>query len=70
MTRVFEWYDEKRGGNCRMTTDFADEKRAWSVALSECGWENRTSLRTVDEKGCTLVNWWEAVRHIGVWKQK
>lgn len=55
---TFEWFDTKKG-NIRMCTTFSCGMDAWMSALSRCGWDNRTTLRTVNLKGYTITNWWD-----------
>ena len=56
----FEWKDSETGNNCIMYCTFIHEHDAWMSALEKCGWDSRTTLRTTNEKGNTIRNWWEA----------
>lgn len=54
----FEYKDDK-GNNCLQYASFSNEMDAWLSILPYCGWNNRTSLRTTNEKGYTISNWWD-----------
>jgi hypothetical protein len=60
MEITFEWKNSETGNNHLMRTEFQHEHDAWISALDRCGWADRTTLRTVDKKGYTIRNWWEA----------
>ena len=40
-------------------SEFENIKRVWSLALDDCKWENRHTLREVDDKGNTIMKWGE-----------
>ena len=65
MTHTFKW-DNPNGGKFKHTykfnlrdNDFENTKRIWSLALDDAKWENRFSLRTVDDNGNTIMTWEE-----------
>jgi len=59
MTLTFEWFDKEKQVNKRMDATFTCGMDAWLSALSRCGWENRTTLRTVNSRGYTINDWWD-----------
>lgn len=58
MTYRFEWKCKENKNNLMYAT-FSNGLDAWMSALNKCGWENRISLRTTDERGYTINNWFD-----------
>lgn len=59
---------EYRNGNdqnCLLYVSTVFEHDAWIRALKKCGWKNRTTLRTTNEKGYTITNWFEKSSYLG-----
>ena len=61
----FEWKDSENKNHLMYAT-FTHEHDAWMSALGSCGWDNRTSLRTTNERGYTIRNWFEASSGLNV----
>ena len=59
-TFTMAWQGED-GGEKRMMCHTLEEAKAWFWGFKNCGWEKRTSLKTIDSKGYTIKNWWEAM---------
>ncbi|MFT6841810.1 MAG: hypothetical protein ACI8Q1_000230 [Parvicella sp.] len=59
----FKW-ENKNGGKFGHTYSFGlrnseseNIKRIWSLALDDCKWENRYTLREVDNDGNVVMTW-------------
>ena len=64
----FEW-GNKNGGKFSYTysfglrnSEYENIKRIWSLALDDCKWGNRHTLREVDNSGETVMTWVEYLK--------
>lgn len=62
---TFEWQN-KKGENTRQSVSrclgdshYHNIMLCWKAALESCGWDQRTTLRTIDSRGYSITNWWE-----------
>lgn len=58
VTFTFE-YRNSENNNCRLLVTTTFEHDAWIIALKKCGWDKRTTLELVNNKGYTIINWFE-----------
>lgn len=68
ITKRFKW-ENKNGGKFQNTysfglrnSDFENIRRIWSLALDDCGWENRHSLCEIDKTGNNIMTWEEYLK--------
>ena len=65
VTLEFEWRDENDVCKRMFATKFHPVD-SWLVALKHCGWDNRTTLRTIDSRGNTVLNWWDVSSYLPI----
>ncbi len=64
----FKWENENGGKFSHMysfglrNSEFENIRKVWSLALDDCKWENRHTLREVDEDGNTVMTWDEYLK--------
>ena len=69
-TYRFEWFTREKGNHLIFATVSHPMDAIISV-LQKCGWENRTTLKLVDDSGRnTILNWWQMSNHLPItyWK--
>lgn len=63
-TYRFEWFTKEKGNHLMIATS-SHPIDAILSALEKCGFDNRTTLKLMDDTGRrTILNWWEMSPHL------